>query len=82
MSGDRYSRQSFLGENSDTAISDCIVGVVGLGGGGSHEAVLRANGAGAHQCVVRSPGVRSVMRLILAQSLGYWSRPEMVEVIL
>lgn len=36
MSGDRYSRQSFLGESSDTAISDCIIGVVGLGGGGSH----------------------------------------------
>lgn len=36
MSGVRYSRQSFLGENSNAAISDCIIGVMGLGGGGSH----------------------------------------------
>jgi len=36
MTGSRYSRQSFLGEFSEDAISDCIIGVVGLGGGGSH----------------------------------------------
>lgn len=36
MSQARHSRQSFLGETSDAAISGCIVGVVGLGGGGSH----------------------------------------------
>lgn len=32
----RYSRQSFLGAQSEEAIAACTVGVVGLGGGGSH----------------------------------------------
>ncbi|MGA2228477.1 MAG: ThiF family adenylyltransferase [Syntrophobacteraceae bacterium] len=36
MSTDRYSRQSFLGSNSEELISRCTIGVVGLGGGGSH----------------------------------------------
>ena len=36
MSMDRYSRQSFLGVNSEEQISKCTIGVVGLGGGGSH----------------------------------------------
>lgn len=36
MSTDRFSRQSFLGENSEDLISRCTIGVVGLGGGGSH----------------------------------------------
>lgn len=36
MSTDRYSRQSFLGSSAETMISRCTVGVVGLGGGGSH----------------------------------------------
>lgn len=33
---DRYQRQSFLGENSQSKIERVRVGVVGLGGGGSH----------------------------------------------
>ena len=33
---DRYSRQSFLGEDAQNVFSSCVVGVVGLGGGGSH----------------------------------------------
>lgn len=33
---ERYSRQSFLGADAEERISRCIVGVVGLGGGGSH----------------------------------------------
>lgn len=33
---DRFSRQSFLGEDAEERIGRCIVGVVGLGGGGSH----------------------------------------------
>ncbi len=33
---DRYNRQSFLGSNSERIISTCVVGIVGLGGGGSH----------------------------------------------
>lgn len=36
MSTDRYLRQSFLGPDSDERIAQCTVGVVGLGGGGSH----------------------------------------------
>jgi hypothetical protein len=36
MSGDRYSRQSFLGQNAKDLISRCTVGIPGLGGGGSH----------------------------------------------
>jgi molybdopterin-synthase adenylyltransferase len=33
---ERFSRQSFLGPDSQTVIASAIVGVVGLGGGGSH----------------------------------------------
>jgi molybdopterin-synthase adenylyltransferase len=36
MSGERYSRQSFLGAQAQTQFTDCVVGLVGLGGGGSH----------------------------------------------
>lgn len=36
MTDDRYSRQSFLGEHAEKGIGTCIVGIVGLGGGGSH----------------------------------------------
>lgn len=34
--GDRFSRQSFLGDDAERAISEAKIGVVGLGGGGSH----------------------------------------------
>lgn len=33
---DRYDRQSFLGPRSNEIISNAIIGIVGLGGGGSH----------------------------------------------
>src|SRR4051812_12024367 len=33
-----FSRQSFLGVNSQSIIERCVVGIVGLGGGGSHVA--------------------------------------------
>lgn len=36
MSTDRYSRQSFLGPSAEDIISRCTIGIVGLGGGGSH----------------------------------------------
>jgi hypothetical protein len=36
MNSDRYSRQSFLGEDSADRIARCTIGVPGLGGGGSH----------------------------------------------
>jgi molybdopterin/thiamine biosynthesis adenylyltransferase len=32
----RYSRQSFLGSDSQEVLAGCSVGIVGLGGGGSH----------------------------------------------
>ena len=32
----RYSRQSFLGADSDAIIAQSVIGLVGLGGGGSH----------------------------------------------
>lgn len=33
---DRFSRQSFLGEHAEEIISSARIGIVGLGGGGSH----------------------------------------------
>ena len=36
MKNERHSRQSFLGDSSQETIESAIVGVVGLGGGGSH----------------------------------------------
>jgi hypothetical protein len=33
---ERYKRQSFLGPNSEKIFGDCVVAIVGLGGGGSH----------------------------------------------
>lgn len=36
MHKDRYDRQSFLGEKSQDVFGPCLIGIVGLGGGGSH----------------------------------------------
>lgn len=36
MTRERFSRQSFLGPDSEERIARCTVGVPGLGGGGSH----------------------------------------------
>ncbi len=36
MSNERYSRQSFLGSDAQERIQHTVVGIVGLGGGGSH----------------------------------------------
>ena len=36
MSKERFSRQSFLGSDSEERIARCTIGVPGLGGGGSH----------------------------------------------
>src|SRR5262249_54509540 len=36
VNNDRFSRQSFLGEHSQSAIERGVIGVVGLGGGGGH----------------------------------------------
>lgn len=34
--GERFSRQSFLGEAGQAAIEAAVIGIIGLGGGGSH----------------------------------------------
>lgn len=53
MSG-RSDRQSFLGANSDTILSSLHVGIVGLGGGGSHVAQQLAHlGVGRYTLVDR-----------------------------
>lgn len=36
MTKERYNRQSFLGPRAEERIAACTVGIVGLGGGGSH----------------------------------------------
>lgn len=36
MTDSRFSRQSFLGPNSEQIIEESLIGIVGLGGGGSH----------------------------------------------
>lgn len=36
MTDDRFSRQSFLGDDSQEIIERAIIGIAGLGGGGSH----------------------------------------------
>lgn len=36
MKEEKYLRQSFLGENSENIFAETIVGIIGLGGGGSH----------------------------------------------
>ena len=36
MIDERFSRQSFLGNDAQRRITSCTVGIVGLGGGGSH----------------------------------------------
>jgi molybdopterin-synthase adenylyltransferase len=33
---ERFKRQSFLGARSDLILNDCVVAIIGLGGGGSH----------------------------------------------
>lgn len=38
MSGDRFSRQSFLGATAEETLASAKVAIVGLGGGGSHVA--------------------------------------------
>ena len=36
MKSERFARQSFLGEAGQAVIERCVVGLVGLGGAGSH----------------------------------------------
>ena len=43
MSSEIFSRQSFLGENSETAFTKTTIAIIGLGGGGSHIAQQAAH---------------------------------------
>jgi hypothetical protein len=51
---DRYNRQSFLGSDSERIIKTCVMGVVGLGGGGSHIVQQTAH-AGIRNYVLYEP---------------------------
>ena len=54
MCSERHSRQSFLGPDSERTLADCTVGIVGLGGGGSHIAQQLAH-VGVRDFVLRDP---------------------------
>ncbi len=49
-----YSRQSFLGPDSEAMIADCRLGIIGLGGGGSH-IVQQAAHLGIKHYVIYDP---------------------------
>lgn len=53
---ERYARQSFLGPTAQLALEGCRVGVLGLGGGGSHVAQQLAH-VGFKQFVIFDPDV-------------------------
>lgn len=52
----RYDRQSFLGPNSDSVISDILVGFVGAGGGNSHTVQQYAH-IGGRRAVIVDPDI-------------------------
>ena len=56
MCDDRYNRQSFLGADSQDKIEACIVGIIGLGGGGSHIAQQLAH-IGFQKYILYDPDV-------------------------
>jgi hypothetical protein len=56
MSQERYSRQSFLGLSAESAIERATVGIVGLGGGGSHVVQQLAH-VGIKNYVIYDPDV-------------------------
>ncbi len=53
---DSFSRQTFLGPDAQTSFEDCRVGVLGLGGGGSHIVQQLAH-IGLKQFVIFDPDV-------------------------
>jgi hypothetical protein len=53
---DRYSRQSFLGPDSEAIIRRAVIGIVGLGGGGSHVVQQLAH-LGFQRFVIYDPDV-------------------------
>jgi tRNA A37 threonylcarbamoyladenosine dehydratase len=55
---ERLSRQSFLGQSSDEILAHCRVGIIGLGGGGSHIAQQLSKGPVVRiRCVCPPPAV-------------------------
>lgn len=56
MCDDKYNRQSFLGADSQEKIKDCTMGIIGLGGGGSHIAQQLAH-IGFQKFVIYDPDV-------------------------
>jgi molybdopterin-synthase adenylyltransferase len=71
VSAGRFSRQSFLGPNSEELISRCTVGVIGLGGGGSHIVQQLAH-VGFQRYVVYDPDMveeSNLNRLVAARSI-------------
>lgn len=68
MSDDRFSRQSFLGEQSQPAIERTVIGVVGLGGGGGHVVQQLAHIGFMHYRVYDGDGAdeSNLNRLVIA----------------
>lgn len=54
MSNERYSRQSFLGSYAQERIENAVIGIVGLGGGGTHVVQQLAH-VGFQQYVLYDP---------------------------
>lgn len=56
MRGEKYSRQSFLGGNSQAEIARTVIGIVGLGGGGS-QIVQQLAHIGFERYVIYDPDI-------------------------
>ncbi|MCX5842546.1 MAG: ThiF family adenylyltransferase [Deltaproteobacteria bacterium] len=62
MNPERYSRQSFLGNSSDETIFQRTIGIVGVGGGGSH-IVQQLSHLGFKRFVLYDPDIISISNL-------------------
>lgn len=62
MNSERYSRQSFLGKHSDKMISKEVIGIVGVGGGGSH-IVQQLSHLGFKKFVLYDPDIITISNL-------------------
>jgi hypothetical protein len=62
IDAERYSRQSFLGDDSDEIISKKTIGIVGVGGGGSH-IVQQLSHLGFKKFVLYDPDIISISNL-------------------
>lgn len=82
MAESKYDRQSFLGANSQQQISSCKVGIIGLGGGGSHISQQLAH-IGFVNYVLYDPDVveeTNLNRLVGAQATDVKSETPKVDV--